>query len=406
MPPSSTEKQRVFDRIRVVDVDTHISEPEDLWTSRVASKWGDLIPHVVKAPGGNTDFWAIGDSLVVPTGMAAMAEFDGTYPDFPETLAQAIPASHDAQARLDYMDREGIYASVLYPNVAGFGSGRFLQIGEPALMLECVQAYNDFLVEWVSAAPDRLVPVMATPFWDVEASVAEIERCAAQGHKGILFGSQPQSFGEPHLADPHWDPIWAAAQAAQLPISFHIGSGQIESSDAPGTLGPAFTGGYPGWGLEIGLVKTSVLLFMDNIQSIADVIFGGVCQRYPRLAFVSVESGAGWIPFALEAFDWQWRNNGAQRAHPEFDLLPSEYFARQIYGCFWFEEAAAAGAIERYPENFLYETDFPHPTSMSPGPQSAAEHPRDYVERAWSELEEKTLQAVFHDNAARLYGLE
>ena len=36
--------------IRVVDTDTHVTEPPDLWTSRVASKWKDDVPHVEVHP--------------------------------------------------------------------------------------------------------------------------------------------------------------------------------------------------------------------------------------------------------------------------------------------------------------------------------------------------------------------
>ena len=111
-----------------------------------------------------------------------------------------IPAaSYDAHARLELMDEENIHAMVLYPNVGGFGSGGFLKLGEPELMLECVQAYNDFLVDWASADLNRLLPVMALPFWDVEASVKEIHRSAAKGHRAVLFGSRPETFGEPVL---------------------------------------------------------------------------------------------------------------------------------------------------------------------------------------------------------------
>ena len=92
------------------------------------------------------------------------------------------------------------------------------------------------------------------------------------------------------------------------------------------------------------------------------LLFGGVCARFPELMMVSVESGVGWLPALLETFDWQWGNSGVVAEHPEYDLLPSEYFRRQIYGCFWFERQSAIDAIVRYPDNFLYETDFPHPT--------------------------------------------
>ena len=39
--------KRIFDRIRAIDTDTHITEPPDVWTSRVSKKWGDAVPHVM-----------------------------------------------------------------------------------------------------------------------------------------------------------------------------------------------------------------------------------------------------------------------------------------------------------------------------------------------------------------------
>ena len=173
----------------------------------------------------------------------------------------------------------------------------------------------------------------------------------------------------------------------------------------PDKMAMVLPGGFEGFGVRGGLAKQAVMLFMDNVHCISDVIIGGVCHRFPRLNFVSVESGVGWIPFALEALDWQWQNNAVHKEHPEYKLLPSEYFRRQIYGCFWFEETGARTAVEHYADCLLYETDFPHTTSMSPGPQSIAEHPTDYVERVWSDLPETTARKVFHDNAARIYNL-
>ena len=164
--------------------------------------------------------------------------------------------------------------------------------------------------------------------------------------------------------------------------------------------------GGPGLGLRTSLARSSAQLFMENANCVADLIFGGVCHRFPKLDFVSVESGVSWMLFAVEAFDWQWKNSGLISEHPEYDLLPSEYFRRQIYACFWFEEQALGKAIELYPDNILYETDFPHPTSMSPGPQSAADHPRDYAERALGDLPEELIEKVVHGNAARVYHLD
>ncbi len=46
-----TNASSVFDRIKAIDVDTHLTEPPDVWTSRVSKKWGDQVPHVVRKEG-------------------------------------------------------------------------------------------------------------------------------------------------------------------------------------------------------------------------------------------------------------------------------------------------------------------------------------------------------------------
>ena len=160
-----------------------------------------------------------------------------------------------------------------------------------------------------------------------------------------------------------------------------------------------------GMGWMTNFAKVSSLIFLDNMRSVADLIFGGICHRFPDLEFVSVESGVGWIPGALETFDWQWKNGGVRDEHPEYDLLPSEYFQRQIYGCFWFEDQVARNAIELYPDNILFETDYPHPTCQHPGPRTAAMRPRDYAERVFADLDPTTVVKVLSGTAARLYGL-
>jgi len=159
-------------------------------------------------------------------------------------------------------------------------------------------------------------------------------------------------------------------------------------------------------GVKTNFSKVSSTYFIDNARCLADLIFGGICHRFPALKFVSVESGVGWIQSVLEGFDWQWRNGGVTGEHPEYDLLPSEYFRRQIYGCFWFENEGIQTALELFPDNLLYETDFPHPTCQAPGPQTAAVNPRVYAEKALGSLPESTLQKVLHDNAASLYRID
>ncbi len=386
--------QKLFERYKVIDVDTHITEPPGVWTDRVASKWGNKVPHVRRVEG--RDMWFIGDEPAGGPGFVTMAGHTDTFPNVPMGYDDIPKASYEAKARLQLMDEERIHAMVLYPNLGGFGSGGFLRLGEPELMLECVQAYNDFLVDWASEDLNRLLPVMALPFWDVEASVREIERSAAKGHRAVLFGSRPETFGEPPLAHKHWDPIWAASQAAGLPISFHIGAGDLSE----------IVTDKAEMGTKANFSRAGSLALLDNQSCLANLIFGGVCARFPKLDFVSVESGVGWLRCVLEMFDWQWVNGDVAKEHPEYDLLPSEYFERQVYGSFWFEREGIESALETFPDNLMWETDYPHPTCQYPSPNSSAVHPADYAEAVFEKVPEETARKVLQDTAARLYGVE
>ena len=391
MPATITE------RIKVIDVDTHITEPADVWTARVSKKWGDKIPHVEENPEDGKWYWMLGGKRGQQHPVMASAGWKEPYPSFPPSIEDVDPASFRPHDRIERMDEYGMHAQVIYPNVGGFGSGRFMDLNEPELQLDCVRAYNDFLTEWCSVDPKRLLPISALPFWDLDQTIAEIDRCAKMGHRGIIFSNEPDSYGQPALSDPYWDRLWATAQERGLSINFHIASGDTS----------VLQSGHESLSPVARVSMASVMIFMHNARAISETIMAGVPDRFPDLKFVSVESGIGWVPFALDAMDWQWLNNGGPATHPERTLLPSEYFRRQYYACFWFEHSPVTKAIlEHLPDNLLYETDFPHPTSMSPGPASIADVPKDFIEETMADLPEDLLRKILHDNAAAIYHVD
>jgi predicted TIM-barrel fold metal-dependent hydrolase len=161
-------------------------------------------------------------------------------------------------------------------------------------------------------------------------------------------------------------------------------------------------------GVQVMWSLPLVLSHLDNCRSISSMIGGGVCHRFPDLQIVSVESGVGWIPFALQSMDWMWTESGIRQEHPEYDLLPSEYFRRQFYGCFWFEHGPTLEAAIDYlgADRVLYETDFPHPSGMCPGPASSALPPNEFISKHLSDLPESALRHILHDNAAGLYKIK
>ena len=375
-----------------IDADTHITEPADVWTSRVPAKWKDLVPHVKWDEEAREECWYIQGNRIMGVGNTALAGWPEPFPEHPPTYEQSHPGSYDAGARIRYMDEIGCRAQVLYPNVGGFGNQFFLRLKDRALMLACVEAYNDFQLDWISPDPARFIPIMATPFWDVQATVAEVERSAARGHKGILFTASPQDFRQPYLSDPHWDPLWSVAQEAGLPISFHIGSGNDLDGFSPERVAAD--------GTQATYARTSCNLFLNNGMQLADLLLSGVLPRYPELKFVSVESGIGWIPFLLEAADYSFDAADVRRQRPEFEWMPSDYFRRQVYSCYWFETAPDAGMIEKLGlEHILFETDFPHPTCLWGNVQET-------IESGLGSQPESVRRRILNDNAAELYRLE
>ena len=104
----------------IIDVDTHVTESADLWTSRVPARMRDAVPHLVKDKHGR-HMWYLNGKAIAKLGLSATAGV-GDMKDPPDHYSDMHPGAYDAEARLEYMDKMGIWAMVMYPNVGGFGS--------------------------------------------------------------------------------------------------------------------------------------------------------------------------------------------------------------------------------------------------------------------------------------------
>jgi uncharacterized protein len=393
--PGTNADTMIADRIKVICADSHVMEPPDLWTSRLdTERWGGAVPHVRHDDRRGEDRWHIGGHWSSGVAKFSFAGWNEFPPSHPNVIEEADPGAWDPHKRLERMDEYGIYAQVLYPNLIGFSSIFFMDIEDHDLRKACVQAYNDFVLDFASADLNRLVPLMWLPFWDVDLAVEEMRRCAGRGHKGVIFPSNFAPVGLPLLPDPHWNPVWEAAQSLELSINFHVGF-QASRDESRAALGANAT--------AADHTKESALFMLGNARTIADVVVYGICHRYPRLNFVSVESGFGWMPYFGELLDWQWLNSGCRNVYPELNLLPSEYIKRQVYGTFWFEREVISSMVDEYADTAMFSTDYPHPTSLTPGPASFALNPRDAIQANLGTLKTETLTKLLHTNAARVY---
>jgi predicted TIM-barrel fold metal-dependent hydrolase len=336
--------------------------------------------------------WKVGDDWCFSIGLFAHAGWPEYTPSYPPTFDQIQPYCHDADQRVAWMDRHGIAAQVLYPNLIAFEAQAMMR-QDRELSYAIVRAYNDYQAEFAAAHPDRYVLLASLPFWDRDESVKELERCFELGFKGVVWAATLARLGLPATTDPYWDPIYARAQEMGLSINFHVGAGGVEDDVIQAAEGfdPAQ------WAGDVGLA------FMSNSRTITDILMKGLCRRFPTLNFVSVESGFGFVPFLIEALDWQWKMAGLHNSRRDW-MLPSEYFRRQVSLTMWFEQTTLA-LLPDWADNVMFETDFPHSTSLSPGPGSPTPEPRTLVEGIARAVGPEVLRKVMYENAARIYHL-
>lgn len=384
--------------IPIIDTDTHLSEVPELWTSRLPiDKWGEQVPHVIFDKKRGVERWVIGGKRLTGVGGFASSRWPEFPPSFPPTLAEADPASYDGALRVERMDQSGITAEVIFPNLYGFQIHAFLGMSDPELRLNCIRVYNDHIFEMSSCYPGRFILLAALPFWDVAETVAEIKRCHEMGFKGIMFPSKPYKLDLPPHEDPHWAPVFSLAQELRMSVNFHIGFQTFTEEDLRAFLGRKQT--------RANYAKESAMTMLGLSEALGDLLTSSVCQTYSDLQFVLVESGYGWIPYFLDALDWQWVNTGAMKEYPDREL-PSHYFRSNVRCAFWFERRTIHEMAHLYPDNIMFESDFPHSTSLSPGPTSSSGTPREMAEKAIEGLPQDLAHKILYGNAARLFGLD
>ena len=389
------DKEPVAD-LRVIDADSHYSEPYDLWTSRAPAKYRDQVPQVRADDAGRLR-WFLGNSVLFNAGGASFVNRAGEkVPLSSVDITSGIrweeihEASYDAKARLAMLDEMGIWAQVVYPNTLGFAAGALVQQLDRDLSAAIVAMYNDAVAEWQAESDGRLFPQALLPFWDIPAAVKEAERVKALGLTGVTMAGEPHLGGLPDLGQPDWDPLYEALTDLSLPINIHVGATNIEvHHDEAGWPSLEQRGRKP--------VK-SVQMELANSRFISNLVLSDVLLRWPDLRWVSVESGIGWIPYVLERVDYEYREQfpglGAPARPPAHEM-----FRRNIYACFWFEEAGPLRLLDDLgADNVMWESDFPHPTCLYPDPVTR-------TLAVLRDVDPAVVRKVMQDNAASLYGI-
>jgi len=400
--------------IKVIDVDTHLTEPGDLWTSRAPEKYRHLVPRVEYVtnsrlhevvgwrPDRGTDddlspVWVVEDQIALGfAGGASVVNKSNDKvrgADFVHwPLTDVSPAASLVQPRLVLMDEVGIWGQILYPNAVGFGGQAMANITDPALRLLILQIWNDVMAEYQEESGGRIMGLGIIPWWDIDIAVREIERIHSLGLHGVNTNFDPQNQGLRELSDPYYTPMWAACESFDLPVNFHIGASVSQMSYAG-------NGPWDSLDPDSQMALGSAVLYMSNARIMGNFILSGLLDRHPRLKLVSVESGVGWIPFVLDCLDYQ----AIEMNVDHLSMKPSDYFYRQIYSCFWFEQSEAlVQVIDRLgPDHCMFETDFPHPTCLYPQPLNGIA--RTFAE---NDVPWESRKSLLSGTAARVYNID
>jgi predicted TIM-barrel fold metal-dependent hydrolase len=360
-------------RYYLIDGDTHVNEPPDLWTNRVPAKYRDRVPRLEHLEDG--DAWIIeGVKDPINFGMNACAGLPAEKQQAWIRFDELREGGWNPAARLKEMDQDGIDAAFLYPTPRlsqGVVSNR-----DADLQLAMIQAYNDWLSEYASHAPKRLFGLGMLPICGVGEAVKEYERIVGlPGLRGAVMLAYPH--GTDAIA-PEDDDLFAAVVASGVPLNIHAAM----SVDPP------------------TVHKTKIpgdVRFYDAPKRMLEFLWAGVFDRFPALRLGFIEVDCGWVPVVKEQIDNRYyRMAVANRL--TLRRAPSEYFDEH---CFYSFITDTFGIDNRHAvgvENMLWSSDYPHVGADWPNSRRTIEAAMAGVPKAEREL-------ILWGNAVRLYGL-
>ena len=388
-----------FAGLKLIDADSHVTESEDLWTSRAPARYKDRVPQCREDEDGISFWYVDGHQKLSKNNSIAFVRKNGDKIPYYGANMEAMGGSKEdihlaateAKPRVALLDEMGIYAQIVYPNIMGFAAPAMVQGLDRDLSYVICQIYNDAMREWQAEGAERLLPQAMLPFWDIEQSIAEAKRAKDIGLTGVLMAGEPHLGGLPDLGTEHWYPLYEVLSDLELPINIHIGARNWK-----GEQGGA---AWPSLPERAAKPVRSIQTELSNSRFMSNLCASNVLLKFPGLNWVSVESGIGWIPYVLERIDYEYREEFPGVEPPA--LPPAkEIFQKGVYGTFWFEDAGPLALLDRIgADNVLWETDFPHPTSLYPDPVTRSEE-------KLKDLDPAVIRKIVQDNAARLYKIK
>jgi len=371
---------------QVISCDGHLETPPDGWLEHVPAKYRDRAPRLVRLAEGG-EGWLVEGLPMIHNGqnLAAGRSVKVRGESYWNSDGSPAPGTGSAAQRLREQDEDGIDAEVLYAPVF---ISKFLEaISDPAAYLAMVRAYNDFVADYCSIAPDRLIGNGAIPVTGIDDALAELERCRSLGLRTIALGQFPNGSGAPRPED---DRFWETALKIGMTLTAHGSFGGKERLHP--LLIASATGAFD---LVTAMVSRTV---PGPIHLIAQTVASGLFDRIPELELYLAETNAGWMPEAFfmmndsyELFkDWY----GVKLKRP-----PSEYAAEHFYFGI-VRDPVALKLRELLPaERLMWGSDFPH--SVTSYPRS-----RQWLDVIFADTPDPLRRRILVENPCRFFKLD
>jgi len=338
-------------RIRPISADSHVTEPPNAYIDNIDPKYRDRAPRVRRDPDRG-DFYDI-DGIKGGIGLGTFAAAGKTPSEVRKdgTFEGLHRGGYDPTVRLADQDRDGVHAEVIYPSVGMVLCGH----DDPDYKQACMLAYNRWIAEYASVAPDRLLVAGQTATRSVKEALKDMRDCRQAGMKTMMMPLFPCT--EFDYDDERWDEFWQASVDLDMPPSFHISAGGNRKDKA----GNFIAGRGPSLGVWIGVIRT--------VQDIAGMlIFSGVFDRVPGLKLAMVEGDAGWLPHMMYRMDHAYKHHRFWMKGKELQKLPSEYWLDHFKLTYQDDKTAwqmvAAGLLDS--RLVMWANDFPHTDATWP----------------------------------------
>ncbi|MGH7831495.1 MAG: amidohydrolase family protein [Candidatus Binatia bacterium] len=360
--------------MRVIDIDGHVREADDLWERYLEPAFRARAPKIQRVPNGQLLFLLEGSRYHRRPDESPFEIKRDPSPANPHRERGAEPS-----ARLRDMDLEGIECGMLFPSAALY----LPSVEEDLYAAALCRAYNNWLFDYCRADPKRLLGVGVIPVQDIGAAVEETRRVVLElGFKGAFV--RPNPVKGRTLDDPYYDPFYGALQDLEIPLMVHEGSGAY----LPTAGADRFEGQW--------FFTHTISHPFEQMLACLSLICKGVLEKFPRLKVVFLESGAGWLPYWLWRMDEHYEKLPFQV--PWLKMKPSEYFRRQCYvSCEADEDNLGAIVQAVGEERVLFASDYPHWDSIFPGAPDAL------LRRA--DIGHEAKRKIMGENALELLGI-